>query len=173
VKCGSTTAALGGTSHTVGQLVVRQGDRVHSAQSKSDIADSLVCWNGTIGFLLQTYNCRCLTAAAPDGGRARIRLVRNNRERPPRVSRRRYTDRARKTSDHFSSGQVEASCRSSQRLAAAPRCRGLRLPGASQRFDLGRGSTPRTRAAGCCERSGDSDHRRVRLGHRVLLNSGA
>jgi hypothetical protein len=63
----------------------------------------------------------------------------------PRVSRRRYTDRARKTSARFPSGQVEASRRASRRLAASSASGNPRRPSPRQRSDPGRGNDGRER----------------------------
>jgi len=85
----------------------------------------------------------------------------------------RYTDGERKTSDRFSSGQVEASCRSSWRLAASPGSGNSRPLGPLRRFDLGRGSERRRKhqaassSAGCRIRSASGAR------YRALLGSGA
>ena len=70
------------------------------------------------------------------------------------MSRSRYTDRERKTSDHFSAGEVEAFPSVSRGLAALTASGGSRRLGALHRVDLGRSNTRRTRASGCCEHRG-------------------
>jgi hypothetical protein len=73
-----------------------------------------------------------------------------------------YTDRARKTSDHFSVGQVEAFCPISRCQAASRGSGRSRRLGALHVFDLRRGNEPRTRASGCCDHRGHSDQVGVR-----------
>ena len=75
----------------------------------------------------------------------------------PQVSRRRYTDRERKTSDRFSSGPVEASRRVLRRLAPSPGSGNSRRPGQARAFRSRSWQRATKSASGCCERRGHSD----------------
>jgi len=89
-------------------------------------------------------------AVAPDGP-----VLSCRRRRAAHLQR--YTGRARKTSDRFSSGPVEASRRVLRRLAPSPGSGNSRRPGQARAFRSRSWQRATKSASGCCERRGHSD----------------
>ena len=84
------------------------------------------------------------------------------------------TDRARKTSDHFSSGQVEAFRPASRRRGCFERVGQVAAPGHRSTVWISRrGNERRARAAGCCEHRGHSDQVGVRARRNRLSRTAA
>ncbi len=70
----------------------------------------------------------------------------------------RYTDRAQKTSDRFSAGQVGDSRRVSRRVAGSPDAGNVRRPGKRGRSPISSWQRATPGASGCCDRWDWSHH---------------